>query len=43
VWITVHHNLDESRDVDLIEERLIAKTFEEAIAFAETKQIKEGA
>lgn len=29
VWITVHHNPDDARDVDLIEERLIAKTFAE--------------
>ncbi len=29
VWITVHKNTDESRDVDMIEERLVVDTFEE--------------
>ncbi len=42
VWITVHHNLDDSRDVDLIEERLIAKNFSEIEGFTELKQIEGG-
>lgn len=40
VWITVHPNLDEARDVDLIEERLIAKTFAEVPGFAAHNQIE---
>ena len=42
VWITVHPNVDESRDVDLIEERLIAKTFAEVPGFADSKTIQGG-
>jgi hypothetical protein len=31
VWITVHHNPDDSQDVDLIEERLVTTTFEDVL------------
>lgn len=42
VWITVHHNPDDERDPDKIEERLIAKTFSEVQGFKdETRLIKE--
>lgn len=42
VWITVHHNPDDSRDVDAIEERLIAKTFAEVPGFAAPIPIEGG-
>jgi len=42
VWITVHHNPDDSQDLAVIEERVIAKTFAEAIEFAERKSITQG-
>lgn len=42
VWITVHHNPDDAQDVDLIEERLIAKTFAEVPGFVEQTQIQGG-
>lgn len=42
VWITVHHNLDECRDPDLIEERLTARTFEEIPELAQREQIEGG-
>lgn len=41
VWITVHANPDDSRDVDLIEERLIARTFAE-VPGMEPKKIEGG-
>ena len=43
VWITVHHNPDDGTDVDLIEERLIAKSFEELPGSIEPKSIEGGA
>ncbi len=42
VWITVHPNVTEERDVDAIETMLIAKTFEEALSFASQKTIEGG-
>jgi quercetin dioxygenase-like cupin family protein len=36
VWITVHLNPTDERDVDLIEEMLTAKTFEEVLGFTGT-------
>lgn len=42
VWITVHHNPDDAQDIDQIEERLIAKAFEEISGFADQKQIEGG-
>lgn len=40
VWITVHSNPTEERDVLKIEGMLIAKTFEEVLEFTKTKRIK---
>lgn len=42
VWITVHHNPDEERDPDKIEDRLIAKSFAEVPGFAEQAKIQGG-
>lgn len=42
VWINVHHNPDDGRDVDAIEERLIAKTFAEVPSAPAVVQIQGG-
>lgn len=42
VWITVHANPSNEPSVEKLEEMFIAKTFEEALAFAEQKQIEGG-
>lgn len=42
VWINVHHNPENETDPERIEERLIAKTFEEALGFTESKHIEGG-
>lgn len=41
VWITVHPNYDEERDVQKLEDMMIAKTFDEALEFLDTKRIEE--
>ena len=41
VWITVHHNPDNIKDTDALEEILIAKSFEEVIGSTEVKKIME--
>lgn len=42
VWINFHHNPTNERDIDKIEDIFIAKTFEEALGYADLKQIQEG-
>ena len=42
VWITVHPNVENEKDVDRIEEMLIAKSFDEVLGFVKTKQIEGG-
>lgn len=39
VWITVCQNPDDSRDVEILEERLTAKTFGELLEFMDQKAI----
>jgi hypothetical protein len=41
VWINVHHNPENERDTDKIEERLIAKSFEELESFMESQKLIE--
>lgn len=40
VWITVHPNVENERDVGLIEDMLIAKTFDEALEFSRVKYLE---
>lgn len=40
VWITVHHNPDNSQNLELLEERLIARSFDEAIEGAPVHQLE---
>lgn len=41
VWITVHHNPDNLRDVPKIEERLVVDTFDQFLEFQQSRQIEE--
>ena len=40
IWITVHHNPEGEKDLDKLEEMIIAKTFEEALQFVDLKKIE---
>lgn len=42
VWINVHHNPENERDLDKIEEFLIAKSFEDVLEFTKRKEIEGG-
>lgn len=42
VWITVHPNVAGETDVEKIEEMLIAKSFDEVLAYLEPKQLEGG-
>jgi hypothetical protein len=42
VWITVHLNPTDERDVLKLEDMLVTNSYEEFLAFTETKQIEEG-
>ena len=41
VWVTVHNNSDNSKDLNLIENKVIAKTFDQLPTQEEIKQLKE--
>jgi hypothetical protein len=43
VWITVHSNPDNQRDLDLIEDNVIAKTFDELPTQEDVEQLTKGA
>lgn len=42
IWITVHHNLDNEKDIEKLEEMLVVDTFEELLGFMEKNQIEGG-
>ncbi len=42
IWITVHGNLDNEKNLDILEERYVASTYEEFLSYTEKAQISEG-
>lgn len=42
VWITVHHNPEDEKNVERLEDALVLETFEQFLSFVEQKKIEGG-